>query len=129
MNPDAFICEEGDSSRIDIYRLSSEAKPEQLNYAASTIQSWFPDVSFEVARDSSYMTCELPEQVLIKRLKERLDELDAISRKLKSKTGIMLDNCNFRNFNSAILLEKFLGDSIRQYEIPFNKTEQYIEVC
>lgn len=129
MDPDAFICEEGDSSRIDIYRLSSEAKPEQLNYAASTIQSWFPDVSFEIARDSSYMTCELPEQVLIKRLKERLDELDAVSRKLKSKTGIMLDNCNFRNFNSAILLEKFLGDSIRQYEIPFNKTEQYMEVC
>lgn len=129
MDPDKFICEEGDTSRIDIYRLSSEAKPEQLNYAAATIQSWFPDVSFEIARDSSYMTCELPEQVLIRRLKERLDELDAVSRKLKSKTGIMLDNCMFRTFNSSTLLEKFLGDSIRQYEIPYSKNDQYMEIC
>lgn len=129
MNPDAFICEEGDGCRIDIYRLSSEAKPEQLNYAASTIQSWFPDVSFEVSRDSSCLTCDIPEQVFIKRLQARLQELDEISRKLKSKTGIILDNCEFRGFNSSMLVKKFLGDAIKEYEIPFNETEQYMEVC
>jgi hypothetical protein len=62
-------------------------------------------------------------------LQERLQELDTISRKLKSKTGIILDTCEFRQFNSSTLLEKFLGDSIRQYEIPYSKNDQYMEIC
>lgn len=129
MNPDAFITDEADGSRIDIYRLSSEAKPEQLNYAASTIQSWFPDISFDVARDSSYMTCDVPELVMIRRLKERLTELDDTSRKLKSKSGILLDNCTFRGFNSSELIQTFLGKSIKDYSIPFNDNGTTLEIC
>ena len=129
MNPDAFITDEADGSRIDIYRLSSEAKPEQLNYAASTIQSWFPDISFEVARDSSYMTCDVPELVMIRRLKERLTELDDTSRKLKSKSGILLDNCTFRGFDSSELIQTFLGKSIKDYSIPFNDNGTTLEIC
>lgn len=129
MNPDAFITDEADGSRIDIYRLSSEAKPEQLNYAASTIQSWFPDISFEVARDSSYMTCDVPELVMIRRLKERLTELDDTSRKLKSKSGILLENCTFRGFNSSELIQTFLGKSIKDYSIPFNDNGTTLEIC
>ena len=129
MNPDAFITDEADGSRIDIYRLSSEAKPEQLNYAASTIQSWFPDISFEVARDSSYMACDVPELVMIRRLKERLTELDDTSRKLKSKSGILLDNCTFRGFNSSELIQTFLGKSIKDYSIPFNDNGTTLEIC
>lgn len=128
-NPDAFISEEEDGSRIEIYRLSAEAKPEQLNYAATTIQSWFPDISFEIARDSSYMTCDVPEGVMVRRLKERLTELDETSRRLKSKSGIVLDNCSFRDFNSSALIKEFLGDAIREYNIPFNETESKMEIC
>ena len=126
MNPDAFITEDTDGARIDVYRLSSEAKPEQLNYACSTIQSWFPDVSFNVARDSSSMTCDLPEQVLIRRLQERLQELDETSRRLKSKTGIYLDNTSFKQFNSANLLDEFLGQSFIDYNIAVTKTTDSI---
>ena len=126
MNPDAFITEDTDGARIDVYRLSSEAKPEQLNYACSTIQSWFPDVSFNVARDSSSMTCDLPEQVLIRRLQERLQELDETSRRLKSKTGIYLDNTSFKQFNSADLLDEFLGQSFIDYNIAITKTTDSI---
>jgi hypothetical protein len=126
MNPDAFITEDTDGARIDVYRLSSEAKPEQLNYACSTIQSWFPDVSFNVARDSSSMTCDLPEQVLIRRLQERLQELDETSRRLKSKTGIYLDNTSFKQFNSADLLDEFLGQSFIDYNIAVTKTTDSI---
>lgn len=118
MMPEAFIAGQGDGSRIDLYRLSAEAKPEQLNYAATTIQAWFDDVSFEVARDGSYMECDVPEATMIKRFTERLTELDAISRKLKSKTGIILERAQFKSFNSIELIEEFLGNSMKEYGIP-----------
>lgn len=129
LNPDAFISEDSDGSRIHIYKLAIDARPEQLNYAASTIQSWFPDVNFIVARDSSYLTCDLPETVMIKRLQERLQELDDVSKKLKSKTDIVLENCKFREFDSSLLFEKFLGPVVRKYNIPFKETELTMEVC
>lgn len=123
MSPDNFITEDIEGTRIDIYRLSSEAKPEQLNYACSTIQAWFPDISFSVARDSSYMTCDLPEPVIIRRFQDRLKELDLVSRKLKSKTGIELDKTEFKGFSSHLLINEFLGDAIREYNIPMAETE------
>ena len=129
VQPDAFITEENDGSRLDLYRLSSEAKPEQLNYAAATIQSWFQDVTFEIARDSSYMTCDLPERVLINRLTSRLSELDAASRRLKNKAGILLDICSFRNFNSKNLLQEFLGPVFTEYNIPLTITDTTMEAC
>lgn len=129
VQPDAFITEETDGSRLDLYRLSSEAKPEQLNYAAITIQSWFQDVTFEIARDSSYMTCDLPERVLINRLTSRLSELDAASRRLKNKAGILLDICSFRNFNSKDLLQEFLGPVFIEYHIPLTITQTTMEAC
>lgn len=129
IDPDSFICANDDGSRIDIYRLASEAKPEQLNYAVATIQSWFPDITFDVARDCSYMTCDLPEQVMIRRLRDRLEELDSVSKKLKSKTGIILDNGKFRNFSSKELIDKYLGQAINDYNIPMHVTDNYIEMC
>lgn len=128
MSPDNFITEEADGSRIDIYRLSSEAKPEQLNYACSTIQSWFPDVSFTTARDCSFMVCDIPEQTMIRRLQDRLKELDEVSKKLKSKTGISLDCGTFKGFNSEDLIEKYLGEAFRQYNIPIARGETNIVV-
>lgn len=128
MSPDNFITEEADGSRIDIYRLSSEAKPEQLNYACSTIQSWFPDVSFITARDCSFMVCDIPEQTMIRRLQDRLKELDEVSKKLKSKTGISLDCGTFKGFNSEDLIEKYLGEAFRQYSIPVARGETNIIV-
>ena len=129
MNPDAFVSEDTEGSRLHIYRLSSEAKPEQLAYACSTIQSWFPDINFTVARDSSYMVCDVPDPVLIKRLKQRLDELDSISRKLKSKTGILLDKCTFNGFDSSKLVAKFLKPAIDEYGIPYRESDTAMEIC
>lgn len=129
MVPDAFITEDLGGSRIDIYRLSSEAKAEQLAYACNTIQSWFPDISFDIARDSSYMSCDVPEPVLIRRLQERLAELDATSKKLKSKTNIVLERAQFKNFDSCDMLHEFLGDVIKEYNIPYSETKDIMEVC
>ena len=128
MQPDAFIAESGDGSRIDLYRLYADAKPEQLNYAASTVQAWFSDISFDVARDASYMECDVPEPVMVKRFAERLAELDAISRKLKSKTGIVLERGELHGFDSTALVEEFLGDVFKQYQVPFAKSDDAMVV-
>lgn len=128
LNPEGFIAEDGLGSRIYLFRLA-EAKPEQLSYAASTIQAWFPDISFDVARDASYMSCDVPEPVMINRLQTRLKELDEISKKLKSKSGILLDICDFRGFNSKTLVDEYLGETIKTYNIPFTVTNTSMEVC
>lgn len=128
LNPEGFIAEDGLGSRIYLFRLA-EAKPEQLSYAASTIQAWFPDISFDVARDASYMSCDVPEPVMISRLQTRLKELDEISKKLKSKSGILLDICDFRGFNSKTLIDEYLGETIKTYNIPFTVTNTSMEVC
>ena len=75
------------------------------------------------------MTCDLPEQVMIRRLRDRLEELDSVSKKLKSKTGIILDNGKFRNFSSKELIDKYLGQAINDYNIPMHVTDNYIEMC
>lgn len=129
INFDTFVEEDTEGSRLSLWRLASDAKPEQLNYAATTIQAWFPDISFTVARDSSYMVCDVPEQVMMRRLGDRLKELDEVSKKLKSKSGIILDNCSFRGFNSKALVDEFLGDAINEYHIPFTVNGQTMEVC
>lgn len=122
-NLDNIITEEADGARIDIYRLASDAKPEQLNYACSTIQSWFSDISFTIARDSSYMTCDLPELTMIRRMEDRLKELDEVSKKLRSKTGICLDNSIFKDFDSYGLIIKFLGHAFQEYQIPVIRSD------
>jgi hypothetical protein len=122
-NLDNIITEEADGARIDIYRLASDAKPEQLNYACSTIQSWFSDISFTIARDSSYMACDLPELTMIRRMEDRLKELDEVSKKLRSKTGICLDNSIFKGFDSYGLITKFLGHAFHEYQIPIIKSD------
>lgn len=129
LNPDSFIVSDGDGSRMDIYRLAQEAKPEQLNYAAGTLQSWFPDANFVVARDGSYMTTDLPEKVLARRLMDRLAELDKISKALKSKTKIPLECGKFREFDSETLFDKYLGDAVAKYNIPVVKSGNIMEVC
>ena len=126
VQPEAFIASHGDGCRIYLFRLSAEAKPEQLNYAAITIQTWFSDVSFEVARDASYMDCDVPEATMIRRLTDRLSELDAISRKLKSKTGIVLQKGKLDTFNSIDLVKEFLGDCFKTYNIPVIETDEAI---
>lgn len=125
---DGFIRSVGDGSSIDLFRLSSEAKPEQLNYAASTIQSWLSDIEFEVARDATYMTCNLPEEVLISRLDTRLTQLDESSRQLKARRKVELENCKFNQFESIQLFNKFLGETVESYNIPTTLSDHILTV-
>lgn len=129
MNPDNYIAPDKDGSRIDLYRLDSEARPEQLNYAASTLQSWFPDISFTASRDCSTLTCDIPEPAMVRRMTERLRELDNTSKVLKAKTNIKLEHAEFREWKSSDLINEFLGDAIREYNIPYTNFTTYTEAC
>lgn len=119
-----------DGSAIDIFRLAPDAKPEQFNYATSVIQSWLSDITFQVARDCTTMTCKIPEEVLIRKLKERLGELDEKSNQLRAKSHVSLGRGSIlsERFDSEKLFDEFLGDVVRQYNVPFRFTEDTMEV-
>lgn len=129
MSPDNFIAPSGDGSRIDLYRLSSDAKPEQLNYAASTLQAWFPDIAFTVSRDCATLTSDVPEPAMIEKMSERLKELDNTSKTLKAKSNIKLEFAEFRQWKSRELVAEFLGEAITQYRVPFTNHESFMEIC
>lgn len=119
-----------DGSAIDIFRLAPDAKPEQFNYAASVIQSWLSDVTFTVARDSTTMSCNIPENVLVRRLKERLSELDETSNQLraKNKVSLQLGSILGGRFDAKKLFDEFLGDAVRKYNVPVTVNDFAMEV-
>lgn len=119
--PDGCVAEDGDGTRFDIYRLAQDAKPEQWSYATTTIQNWFPEISFEIERDCSSMFCDVPEEAFKSKLLKRLKELDETSRKLKARTGIECECCIFKSFNSEMLMYKFLGQAFKDYNICVKK--------
>ena len=125
---DAFIREEGDGSALDLWRvLKDEVRPEQLNYAASIIQLWLPDVDFEVSRDSTVMTCSIPRDDFVNKLRNRLEELDVMSRQLKCKTTVTLERGEFAGFDVDSLLDEFLFNSLNK-KVPIEKRGNFIIV-
>lgn len=125
---DGFIRETNTGSAIDLFRLSGEAKPEQLNYAANTLQGWLPDINFEISRDSTSLSCPLPETVLVTRLKERLASLDETSRHLRAKNRVQLEVGDFGKFNSRTLFEKFIAPECLRYNVDRADTDNCITI-
>lgn len=120
------------TSAIDLWRMSGDdgdcngkhhqdIRPEQMNYATRMIEEWIPDIEFTVARDSTSMSCNISDKELISKLKARLDELDKISRHLKSKTSVVLERGEFAGFNTEDMIQDFLGDTIKESKIPYTK--------
>lgn len=127
VNFEGFVSPTPNGSRIDLYRIAKEdVRPEQLNYAATTIQKWLEDVDFQIARDSSNMACHIPFEELTEKLKHRLDELDAVSRSLKSKSTVTLELGTFNGFDVKSMLDKFLGKAIEMYKIPVKEIANHI---
>ena len=120
---EGFIRDEGDGSAIDLYRLDATAKPEQLNYAANTIQTWLDDVVFRTSRDSTTMSCTLPSDVLTAKLQERLMTLDQSSNQLKEKHIVTLEKGSILgDFDSQELFNEFIGDTIDKYHVGIEQT-------
>ena len=114
---DGFVRETKTGSAIDLFRLAADAKPEQFNYAATTLQGWFPDVNFEISRDAMSINCALPETVIVSKMRERLAELDETSRQLRAKNRVQLEIGTLGAFNSQILFNKFIGPVCKTFNI------------
>ena len=128
LNFDGFITEVGDGSRIDLVRLAVEAKPEQINYASQTIQSWFDDIQFSASRDSTSLSSTLPQEALARRLEERLTQLDARSNELRARGSVRLEEAEVCGFKASELFEEFILPSCIKYNVPVEQHEGYIKV-
>lgn len=123
------FCSETDTgTRIDLFRLAPEAKPEQLNYACATVQSWLDDVTFTTTRDSSTLFTDIPTSVFEKKIAARLAELDNRSNMLKSKGQVCLEVCELNGFNSYELFQQFILPSCIKYNIPVEQDGKFIKV-
>lgn len=128
LNFDGFITEVGDGSRLDLVRLAVEAKPEQINYASQTIQSWLDDVQFSASRDNTSLSSTLPSDTLAKRLEERLSQLDARSNELRSRGAVRLEEAEVCGFKASELFEEFILPSCIKYNVPVEQHETFIKV-
>ena len=102
-----------DGSVIDLWRITTDAKPEQLNYAAERIQQWLPTIKFNVARDAMTMACGLPDLTLVKMMRESLALLDNESRLLKNRYKATLQLGTWRQFDISELIKTYLGDALK----------------
>lgn len=102
-----------DGSVIDLWRITADAKPEQLNYAAERIQQWLPTIKFNVARDAMTMACGLPDLTLVKMMRESLALLDNESRLLKNRYKATLQLGTWRQFDISELIKTYLGDALK----------------
>ena len=128
LNYDGFIMEIDGKTRIDLYRLAVDAKPEQVNYASQTLQNWLGDITFTVSRDNASLTTDIPQEVLVRKLAERLADLDERSNELKSKGIVRLEDAEVCGFKASELFDEFVLPSCVKYNIPVERTGNIIKV-
>lgn len=115
-------------TKIDLIRLSPEAKPEQINYASQTMQGWFEDLQLSASRDNISLSTLEDFDTAIKVMRERLEELDERSNQLKSKDSVRIEKCEVCGFNAYDLFTEFILPECVKYNIPVTETENSIKV-
>lgn len=125
---DNFCTPMEEGSRVDLFRLAPEARPEQLNYASQMIQNWFPDLKFEANRDNSSLRCQLPVEATKALFKGQLKILDQKSVQLRSKDLVVFEKCKLGMFDSYEMFQEFLLPECVKYNIPITETETTIKV-
>lgn len=128
LNFDGFCMETPQGTRIDLIRLDPDARPEQLNYASSTIQNWFEKLKFEASRDNTSLTTSYGLTASVEYMKSRLLELDERSNRLRSKDHVVLEKCELNGFRSQELFQEFILPECVKYNIPVEETETIIKV-
>ena len=115
-------------TRIDLIRLDPDARPEQLNYASSTIQNWFEKLKLEASRDNTSLTTSYGIIASVEYMKSRLLDLDERSNRLRSKESVVLEKCELNGFRSQELFQEFILPECVKYNIPVEETETIIKV-
>lgn len=125
---DRFIDDATGKASILLNRLAPESKPEQLNYACATIQSWLPHISFSTNRTSDVLSTNMSAEELANELKLKLSELDAKSNSLRNRDCVHLEIGDFAGFNSKALFDEFIGPYCEAYNIPIKIENNIMEV-
>lgn len=125
---ESFCMKTPSGTKIDLVRLEPDAKPEQLNYASSTIQNWFDKLKLEASRDNVSLTTEYSLPATIEYLETKLKELDERSNRLRSKDSVVLEKCELNGFSSYELFSEFLLPECVKYNIPVEETDTCIKV-
>lgn len=128
LNFDGFCMETPQGTRIDLIRLDPDARPEQLNYASSTIQNWFEKLKLEASRDNTSLTTSYGIIASVEYMKSRLLDLDERSNRLRSKDSVVLEKCELDGFRSQELFQEFILPECVKYNIPVEETETIIKV-
>lgn len=115
-------------TKIDLIRLSPEAKPEQLNYASQTMQNWFDGLQLSASRDNISLSTLEDFDKTVDIMKSRLEELDERSNQLRSKDSVKIEKCEVCGFNSYELFTEFILPECVKYNIPVSETENSIKV-
>jgi hypothetical protein len=124
----SFIEDAKGETRINMLRLAPDAKPEQLNYASSMIQSWLDDLRITPNRNNDILSVNASADETTKRLSARLLELDTRSNNLRSKDVVKLEIGEFSGFNSKELFDEFIGPYCEAYNIPIKIEGNIMEV-
>ena len=125
---ESFCAATESGSRIDLARLEPDAKPEQFNYASSTMQQWFPDLELEPSRDNLSLSCPFGYPAMSERLEKGLSELDRKSSALRSRSVSTIEKCSFMGLDTGDLFEEFLGEAVRKFNIPVRTDDGTIQI-
>lgn len=124
----SFCMPTDSGTRFDLYRLAPEAKPEQLNYASSTLRSWCEPLGFKASRDNLSITTTVEQGVAVDYMRNRLEEMDAFSNKLRSKDKVVLEKCSLCGFDSRDLFDEFIKPECSKYGVPVTYSDTCITV-
>lgn len=124
----SFCTSTENGTRVDLLRLDPDAKPEQYNYASSTIQSWFDRLRLEATRDNISLTTTYSLTPATEYMASKLKELDMRSNRLRSKDMVVIEKCKMGQFSSGDLFTEFLLPECVKYNIPVEETETQIKV-
>lgn len=112
-NLNSFIMDSEKGCTLCLFRIDDNAKPEQYNYAAYEMVSWFPDLKLEVSRDALSLTSVVPADVAVRVITAKIKEMDETSRRLKAKDKVFLENATLNEFVAQNLVSQFLGEELK----------------
>ena len=92
------------------------------------IQSWLPDLRITPNRNNDILTVSASADETVRRLSERLRELDSRSNVLRSKDIVKLELGSFAGFDSKELFDEFLMPYCEAYNIPVKIEGNMMEV-
>lgn len=120
------ITENKGVTTLHLKMFDTEAESKHLNYAASVLTSWLPEL--EPSRNNDELYSAKPPEELIQTIKQKIAELDETSKRLKNKHSVTLEYGDFNGFNTQEMLYEFFGEEINRMDVPCEETETGVTI-